>query len=79
MANKDLNRLKFVLVEQKKTAKWLSGEIGKDPATVSKSCTNIANEEIFTIHVQLRGFNLSLKRFRNGVFGKFLLTSLFHL
>lgn len=40
MANKDLNRLKLVLVEQKKTAKWLAGEIGKDPATISKWCTN---------------------------------------
>ncbi len=35
MANKDLNRLKLVLVEQKKTAKWLAGEIGKDPVTNS--------------------------------------------
>lgn len=33
--NKDLNRLKLVLVELKKTAKWLAGEIGKDPVTVS--------------------------------------------
>ncbi len=33
--NKDLNRLKLVLVELKKTAKWLAGDIGKDPVTVS--------------------------------------------
>lgn len=33
--NKDLNRLKLVLMELKKTAKWLAGEIGKDPVTVS--------------------------------------------
>ena len=36
----DINRLKVVLAEKKRTAKWLSGEIGKDPATVSKWCTN---------------------------------------
>ena len=35
MANKDLNRLKLVLVELMKTANWLAGEIGKDPVTVS--------------------------------------------
>lgn len=35
MANKDLNRLKLALVELKKNAKWLAGEIGKDPVTVS--------------------------------------------
>ena len=39
MANKDINRIKVVLVEQKKTAKWLAEELGKDPATVSKWCT----------------------------------------
>lgn len=33
--NKDLNRLKLVLMELKKTAKWLAGEIGKDPVTNS--------------------------------------------
>lgn len=51
MANKDLNRLKFVLVEQKKTAKWLSGEIGKDPATVSKWCTNTPQPSLETLSI----------------------------
>lgn len=46
MANKDLNHLKLVLVELKKTAKWLAGEIGKDPATVSKWCTNTAQPSL---------------------------------
>ena len=31
MANKDINRIKVILVEKKKTAKWLAGELGKDP------------------------------------------------
>ena len=35
MANNYLIQLKLVLVELKKTAKWLAGEIGKDPVTVS--------------------------------------------
>ena len=36
----DLNRIKVVLVEKKKTNKWLAEQLGKDPATVSKWCTN---------------------------------------
>ena len=51
MANKDLNRLKLVLVEQKRTAKWLAAEIGKDPATVSKWCTNTAQPSIETLSI----------------------------
>ncbi len=37
---KDLNRLKVVLVEQKKTGKWLAEQLGNDPSTVSKWCSN---------------------------------------
>ena len=37
---KDINRLKVVLVEQKKTGKWLAEQLGKHPSTVSKWCSN---------------------------------------
>ena len=40
MEDKDFNRIKVVLVEHKRTARWLSEALGKDPATVSKWCTN---------------------------------------
>ena len=40
MAKNDLNRLKVVLVEQHKTAKWLAEQMEKDPATIRKWCTN---------------------------------------
>ena len=30
MAKKDINRIKIVLVENKRTAKWLADELGKD-------------------------------------------------
>lgn len=49
MANKDLNRIKVVLVEHKRTAKWLAEQIGKDPATVSKWCTNVSQPSIETL------------------------------
>ena len=44
----DLNRLKVVLVEKKRTNKWLAEELGKDPATVSKWCTNTSQPDVYT-------------------------------
>jgi DNA-binding Xre family transcriptional regulator len=46
---KDINRIKVVLVEQKKTGKWLAEQIGKDPATVSKWCTNTSQPDLRTL------------------------------
>ena len=37
---KNVNRLKVVLVKQRKTGKWLAEQLGKDPSTVSKWCSN---------------------------------------
>lgn len=37
---RNINRIKVILAEKNKTNKWLSERIGKDPATVSKWCTN---------------------------------------
>jgi DNA-binding Xre family transcriptional regulator len=42
MENKDLNRLKVILAEKKRTNKWLAEQLGKAPATISKWCTNSA-------------------------------------
>ena len=46
MENKDLNRLKVVLAEKKKTNKWLAEQLSKDPATISKWCTNSAQPNL---------------------------------
>jgi len=45
----DINRLKVVLVEKKKTGKWLAGQLGKDPSTVSKWCTNVSQPDLTTL------------------------------
>ena len=37
---KDINRLKVILAEKKRTNKWLAEQLGKDQAMVSKWCTN---------------------------------------
>ncbi len=42
----DINRLKIVLIEQKKTSKWLSEALGVNPSTVSKWCTNSSQPDI---------------------------------
>lgn len=38
--NKNLNRIKVMLAEKNKTNKWLAEQLGINPATVSKWCTN---------------------------------------
>ena len=47
--NKDINRLKVVLAEKKRTNKWLAEQLGKDPATVSKLCTNTLQPNVETM------------------------------
>ena len=44
--NRDLNRLKVVLADKKRTNKWLAEQLGKDPATVSKWCTNTSQPDL---------------------------------
>jgi len=38
--DKDINRIKVVLAEKKRTNKWLAEQLGCAPTTVSKWCTN---------------------------------------
>ena len=45
----DINRLKVVLAEQKRTNKWLAEQLGKDPASVSKWCTNASQPSLETL------------------------------
>jgi len=48
MQNQDLNRLKIVLAEKKRTNKWLAEQLGKDQGTVSKWCTNTCQSDLKT-------------------------------
>ena len=47
--SKDINRLKVFLAEKKRTNKWLAEQLGKDPATVSKWCTNTIQPNVATL------------------------------
>jgi transcriptional regulator with XRE-family HTH domain len=44
--DRKLNRIKTALVDQGKTNKWLAEQLGKDPATVSKWCTNFSQPSL---------------------------------
>ena len=47
--SKDINRLKVVLAEKKRTNKWLAEQLGKGEATVSKWCTNRSQPSLETL------------------------------
>lgn len=49
MENDDLNRIKVMLAEKKKSNKWLAGQLGKDQGTVSKWCTNTCQPDLKTL------------------------------
>ena len=44
-----INRIKAMLVDKGKTNRWLATQLGKDPATVSKWCTNSAQPTLETM------------------------------
>ena len=41
-----VNRIKMVLFEKKRTSKWLSEQLGVNPSTVSKWCTNTSQPDV---------------------------------
>lgn len=44
-----INRLKAALADAGKTNKWLAEQLGKDPVTVSKWCTNTTHPDLYTL------------------------------
>lgn len=45
----NLNRLKAVLADAGLTNKWLAEQLGKDPVTISKWCTNNTQPDLQTL------------------------------
>ncbi len=41
-----VNRIKMVLFEKRRTSKWLSEQLGVNPSTVSKWCTNTSQPDV---------------------------------
>lgn len=46
---KNLNRIKAVLADAGQTNKWLADQLGKDPVTISKWCTNTTQLDLQTL------------------------------
>lgn len=63
---KDLNRLKVVLVEKKRTSKWLAEELGKNVATVSKWCTNTIQPDLPTLNRIAELLDVDIKELINS-------------
>jgi transcriptional regulator with XRE-family HTH domain len=47
--DKNINRIKAALADKQKTNKWLAEQLDKDPATVSKWCTNSCQPSLETL------------------------------
>lgn len=63
---KDINRIKVVLVEKKKTNKWLAEQLGKDPATVSKWCINSSQPDLVTLRKVAELLGVDIKDLLNS-------------
>lgn len=58
--NEDINRLKVVLAEKKKTNRWLATQIGKDEGTVSKWCPNTMQPNLETLREVAKVFDVDV-------------------
>lgn len=56
-----LNRIKAVLAETGHTGKWLAEQLGKDPVTVSKWCTNTSQPDLYTLHEIAKTLEANIK------------------
>lgn len=60
------SQIKVVLVEKKRTNKWLAEQLGKDPATVSKWCTNTSQPGLETLLEIARVLEVDVKELLNS-------------
>ena len=60
LAMDELNRLKVVLVEQKKTGKWLAEQLGVSVTTTSRWCSNTAQPDLQTLNKIAQLLNVSI-------------------
>lgn len=59
--SQDINRLKVVLADKKRTNKWLAEQLGKDQTTVSKWCTNKVQPNLETMFVIAKVLDCDIK------------------
>lgn len=66
---KEINRLKVVLVEQKRTGKWLAETLGKNEATISRWCTNETQPSLETLLEIAKVLNIDIRELINATKG----------
>ena len=62
----DLNRIKVVLVEQKKTGKWLAEQLGVSACTVSRWASNTAQPNLSTLNDIAKLLDVNVKDLINS-------------
>lgn len=70
--DKDINRIKVVLAEKKRTNKWLAEQLGCAPTTVSKWCTNACQPPMETYLKISKLLEVELGEFVNKRFSETL-------
>lgn len=63
--NKDLNCIKVVLVQKKKTGKWLAEQLGLSESTVSRWCSNAAQPNLNTLNKVAKLLKVEMKDLLN--------------
>lgn len=56
----ELNRIKVVLVEQRKTGKWLAEQLGVSVTTTSRWCSNASQPDLYTLNKIAQMLNVSV-------------------
>ena len=57
----NINRIKAVLADSGKTGKWLAEQLGKDPVTISKWCTNTTQPDLQTLSTIANLLNIDIR------------------
>ena len=70
----DINRIKLVLVEKKRTARWLSQQMGVNPSTVSKWCTNASQPDVASLLKIADLLNVDIKELLVREYKQYLLS-----
>lgn len=61
MGNKQLNRIKVVLVEKMRTGVWLADQLGVSPVTISKWCSNTTQPTLQTLNKIAKVLGVNMK------------------
>ena len=64
--DKDINRIKVVLAEKKKTNKWLAEQLGKTEHTISRWCHNKSQPSVAQLNEIANVLNVDVRTLMNS-------------